>query len=82
MRSGDQLVWRRSPTDPYIVLARDITNDSDGDGIAEPMFVPDSAVDPTRITVRITARSPVPDPRSGGFVRYTVSTDVVLRSSL
>ena len=34
------------------------------------------------ITVRITAQSPVPDPMSGEFIRYTVSSDVFLRKSL
>jgi hypothetical protein len=37
---------------------------------------------PTRITVTITAESPVPDPRSGQKIRYTVSSDVVLRKAL
>ena len=65
-----------------MVLADTITNDADGDGVAETMFVPDATTHPTRIMVRITARSPAPDPRSGRYIRYTVSSDVVLRKAL
>ncbi len=82
VRSGDRLVWRRSPAEPYIVLAAGITNDADGDGVAEPLFTPDRLPDPSRITVRITAESPIPNPTSGRPDRYTVTTDVVLRSAL
>jgi len=46
------------------------------------MFVADSMTNPTKITVRITARSPVPDPRSGQYIRYTVSSEIVLRKNL
>jgi prepilin-type N-terminal cleavage/methylation domain-containing protein len=81
---GNQVVWRRTNdvNDPFIVLATNITNDANGDGVAEPMFVPDLTPDPTRIRVQITARSPVPDPTSGEFIRYTVSSDVALRKTL
>jgi hypothetical protein len=79
---GDTVEWRLGPTTAFVVLARGVTNDADGDGLAEPMFVPDDALAPERITVRITARSPVPDPQSGQFIRYTVTSDVALRSSL
>jgi len=78
-----QVVWRPTSdnTDPFIILSGDISNDADGDGTIEPMFVPD-ATPPTRITVQITAQSPAPDPTSGQFIRYTVSSDVVLRKAL
>jgi len=78
-----QIVWRPSSdvNDPFIVLSGDISNDADGDGNIEPMFVPD-AVPPTRITVQITAQSPAVDPTSREFIRYTVSSDVVLRKAL
>lgn len=78
-----QIVWRPTSdvNDAFIVLSGDISNDSDGDGIIEPMFVPD-ATPPTRITIQITAQSPAPDPTSGEFIRYTVSSDVVLRKAL
>ena len=81
---GNQVLWRptNDPNDPFIVLATNISNDADGDGVPEPMFVPDTTPDPTRITVRITAQSPVPDPTSNRFIRYTVSSDVVLRKTL
>ena len=78
-----QVAWRptNDVNDPFIVLSGDISNDADGDGNIEPMFVPNT-VPPTRITVQITAQSPAPDPTSGQFIRYTVSSDVVLRKAL
>jgi hypothetical protein len=81
--ASGQIVWRPSSdvNEPFIVLSGDISNDADGDGNIEPMFVPD-ADPPTRITVQITAQSPAPDPTSGQFIRYTVSSDVVLRKAL
>jgi prepilin-type N-terminal cleavage/methylation domain-containing protein len=81
---GNQVVWRRTndTSDPFIVLAANISNDANGDGVPEQMFVPDLTPDPTRIRVTITAQSPVPDPTSGEFIRYTVSSDVALRKAL
>jgi len=81
--SANQVVWRPSndTSDPFIVLSGNITNDADGDGVVEPMFVPD-ANPPTVITVTVTARSPAPDPTSRQYIRYTVSSDVVLRKNL
>jgi prepilin-type N-terminal cleavage/methylation domain-containing protein len=81
---NQEVVWRRTndTSDPFIVLATNITNDEDGDGNPELMFTPDDPTNPTRITVKITAESPVPDPTSGRFIRYTVSSDVVLRTAL
>ena len=64
------------------VLAVNISNDADGDGIIENMFVPDSTTDPQRITVQITARSPVLDPVSREYSRYTVTSDVYIRKDL
>jgi prepilin-type N-terminal cleavage/methylation domain-containing protein len=82
--TGTRVQWRKSSdtTQPFVTLADTISNDADNDGVAETMFVADSLGDPTRITVRITAMSPVPDPRSGQYLRYTVSSEVVLRRSL
>ena len=79
--SVDRVEWRQTATSAFETLAINISNDADGDGTPEPMFVPDSTVTPTRITVTITAQSPVPDARTGDFVRYTVSSDVMLRGS-
>ena len=80
----DKIEWRTTSdtTQPYVTLADSISNDADGDGTPETMFVADSMTNPTKITVRITARSPVPDPRSGQYIRYTVSSEVVLRKTL
>lgn len=78
---ADQVVWRRTndASDPFIVIATDITNDADGDGVIEPMFI---AVSADRILVQITAESPVPDPMTGQFIRYTVRNEVALRKAL
>ncbi len=80
----DTIEWRTTSdtTQPYVTLADSISNDADGDGAPETMFVADSMSNPTRITVRITAQSPVPDPRIGQYIRYTVSSEVVLRKKL
>ena len=82
--TGDRIEWRPSAdtSDPFIILARNISNDADGDGTPEPMFVPDSTTDPRMITVRITAESPVADLRTGEFSRYSVVSQVVLRKAL
>ena len=80
--ASNRIEWRTDPSQPYVILADSISNDADGDGVAETMFVADSMSSPTRITVRITARSPVPDPRSGQYIRYTVSSEVVLRKAI
>ncbi len=81
---GDRIVWRRSNdvSEPFVILATNISNDADGDGTIENMFVPSPTPDPERIRVQITARSPVPDPMSGEFIRCTAGTDVVLRKTL
>jgi prepilin-type N-terminal cleavage/methylation domain-containing protein len=82
--TGGQIVWRpiADTSVPFVVLAGNISNDADADGTIEPMFVPDSTTNPRRVTIRITAESPVPNPMSGEFIRYTVSSDVVLRKAL
>lgn len=81
---GTRVEWRTSSdtSQPFVILADTISNDSDGDGVAETMFVPDATPNPTRVIVRITAQSPAPDPRSGQYIRYTVSSEVVLRKTL
>jgi len=82
--TGHTVVWRPDSdvSTPFVTLSTNISNDADGDGTIEPMFVPDDPADPTVITVRITAQSPAPDPTSGQFIRYTVSSDVVLRKEV
>jgi prepilin-type N-terminal cleavage/methylation domain-containing protein len=79
---GNQIVWRRDTSSAFIILATNISNDEDGDGVVEPMFQPNTTPNPSIVTVQITAQSPVPDPTSGEFIRYTVRSDVVLRKSL
>lgn len=78
---NNRIVWRRynDPNKPFVVLATSITNNEDGDGTPEAMFVP--TADPDRILVRITAQSTAPDPMSGEFIRYSVSSEVFLRKS-
>lgn len=81
-RIDDRIEWRRSATGSFEILAVGISNDGDGDGNAEPMFVPDSTTDPTRVVVRITAESPEPDPVTKEPVRYTVSSEVIFRNTM
>ena len=79
---GDIIEWRRSASGSFETLAVGISNDSDGDGTPEPMFVPDSTTDPTRVVVQITAESPEPDPVTQAPMRVTVSSEVVFRKKL
>jgi type II secretory pathway pseudopilin PulG len=81
-RIDDRIEWRRSATGSFEILAVGISNDGDGDGDAEPMFVPDSTTDPTRVVVRITAESPEPDPLTDEPIRYTVSSEVIFRNTM
>jgi prepilin-type N-terminal cleavage/methylation domain-containing protein len=80
--NGNNLEWRKTAGGQFVVLASDITNDENGDGNAEMMFTPDSVTNPTKVTVKITAQSPVPDSRTGKYVRYTVTDVVALRGNL
>ena len=83
IRHNNGLVeWRRTLGGNFTTLSPNISNDADGDGNIEPMFVPDDTTTPTMITVQITAQSPDPDPTSREFIRYTISSDVVLRKNL
>ena len=83
--TGDRIVWRRDNvvSTPFEILATNITNDADGDGVPENMFVPilDVSLAADRVLVQITARSPVPDPMTGEFIRYTVQSEVALRKT-
>ena len=82
--TSNRLEWRRvsDPNQPFVVLAENVTNDEDGNGTAEPMFTPDSATNPQRITVKITTRSAQRDPRTMQYLRFTVRSDVYLRGGL
>jgi prepilin-type N-terminal cleavage/methylation domain-containing protein len=81
---NNQIIWRTTadPNDPFVIVSDNISNDSNGDGTIEPMFTPNSVTTPTIVTVQITAQSPVIDPITQDFIRYTVSSDVVLRKDL
>jgi len=83
--TGDRIVWRRNNvvSTPFEIVATNITNDADGDGVPENMFVPilDVSLAADRVLVQITARSPVPDPMTGEFIRYTVRSAVALRKT-
>jgi len=74
--------WRLTSLGSFVPLAIGMSNDADGNGTSEPMFVADTAVPPTWIRIRATAESPQPDPRSGKIYRYTVETEVALRGNL
>lgn len=79
---NDRLEWRRSVGGSFEILATGISNDADGDGTVEQMFVPDSTTNPTRIVVTITAESSGTDPLSREPVRYTIASEVALRKKL
>ncbi len=81
-RVADRLEWRRSVGGAWETLALNITNDADGDGTAEPMFESDATLNPSRVTVRITARSPIRNLRSGDYVRHTAAARVAIRKTL
>ena len=80
--TNNTIVWDRDDDGNFEVLAVNISNDADGDGTIENMFVPDDTTDPQQITVQITARSPVIDPITRDFTRYTVTSDVFIRKNL
>jgi len=80
--TNNTLIWDRDDDGSFEVLAVNISNDADGDGTIENMFVPDSTIDPQQLTVQITARSPVIDPVTRDFTRYTVTSDVFIRKDL
>ena len=84
--TGDRIVWRRSSdvNQPFDVVATNIGNDADGDGVIEPMFVPVIVAGPDgdRVVIQITAQSPGPDPMTGEPIRYTVRSEVVMRKTL
>ncbi|MDH3283200.1 MAG: prepilin-type N-terminal cleavage/methylation domain-containing protein [Acidobacteriota bacterium] len=81
---NDEVQWRRTNdvTESFRILGVNITNDADGDGAAEPMFVPDDPVSPTRVIVKITAESPARSAETGEFIRYTVTSEVIFRKEL
>jgi len=79
---GDRVEWSTDGLGDFKTLAWNITNDADGDGTVEPMFVPDDVSDPHRIRVQVTAEGSAPDPETRGAVRYTVTSEVVLRKKL
>ncbi len=78
----DRIEWRREASGSFEILAVGVTNDSDGDGNPEPMFVPDSLTDPTQVVVQITAESSGPQPVTGELIRFTISSEVVFRKKL
>jgi hypothetical protein len=79
----DRIELRRTgdPSAPFSIVAVDISNDADDDGVIEPLFRPDDPIDPEVVTVQVTARSTAPDPRTGKFIRYTLRSDVALRKN-
>lgn len=79
---ANRIEWRRGAGGSFEILAVDISNDANGDSTVEPLFVPDSTTDPTRVVVQVTAESPIPDPVTGQPLRYTVASDVALRKRL
>ena len=79
--TGNQVDWRKSASGSFVVVSDNICNDQNGDGTTELMFTPD-ATNPTHVTVKITACSATVDPRSGNFLRYTITSEVAIRKNL
>jgi len=79
--AGDRIEWKRASDvlAPWSTVAVDISNDADGDGAAEAMFLPDSWTNPTRIRIQITSQSSVPDPATRRVIRYTAASEILLR---
>lgn len=77
---ANRVEWRQTSTAPFEIVGINVTNDADGDGVAEPMFTPDDTSNPTRITVTVTAASNALDPHTHEPVRYTIASDVILRN--
>jgi hypothetical protein len=80
--ANNAIIWDRDDDGNFEILAIDISNDADGDGTIEDMFVLDDVTSPTRVTVQITARSPVVDPITRDFTRFTVRSDVIFRKEI
>lgn len=80
--SGDVVEWRTTPGGGYLPLAANIGNDADGDGTPEPMFTLLGGAPPTSVLLRVTAESPVDDPRLGAPYRYTLEQEIALRGNL
>ncbi len=78
----DRIEWRRQASGSFEILAVGVTNDSDGDGNPEPMFVPDSLTDPTKIVVQITTESAEPDPVTREPMRFTMASEIAFRKKL
>ena len=82
--SGNRIEWRVNgdPSTSFDILGVWVTNDHDGDGTTDPMFLPDVTPNPKRVTVTITTEAPALDPQTRRPIRYTVSSDVVFRKEL
>jgi len=83
--TNGRIQWRLSNdvSAPFTILSSNISNDADGNGTVEDMFTQISSPPlADRVLVQITAQSPVPDPMTGEFIRYTVRSEVALRKTL
>jgi hypothetical protein len=78
---GRQVEWRIHPDQTFVVVADDITNDADGDGKPEPMFEV-WGDPPTSVEVTITAESTNVNTTTGEPIRFTVDSEIQLRSRL
>ncbi len=79
----ERIEWRPdADATEFVLLANGISNDADGDGVVEEMFTPIFDLAADRIQVQITAESPIPDPMTGQYIRYTALSEVTLRKTL
>ena len=78
---GRRVEWRTSPDTDFVVVASDISNDADGDGVVEPMFQVHGNP-PDSVEVTITAESLGLHPGTHEPLRYTVESEIDLRPRL
>lgn len=78
---GSRVEWRTSPDADFVVVAEDISNDADGDGVVEPMFQV-HGTPPDSVEVTVTAQSQGLHPRTNEPLRYTVASEIDLRPRL
>lgn len=79
--TGNVVEWRTTPGGDFVALAEGITNDADGDGQPERMFIAHGTPAQT-VEVKITAESPDADPLTGEPIRYTMESEIELRPRL
>lgn len=81
-QTNGRVELKRTAAGSYEVVGANISNDANGDGTAEQMFTPDSTSNPTRVTVSVTSTALGVNPENGAAIRYTVTSNVLLRNAI